>query len=440
MEQHETNEQNKQSEPNNQYNPTGKGNKGSIIAIGICALLLGFGSGWFVSSRVSSNNDVAESELQQEHRQEQLTAHSELRQDNRDNQEYTPPPLHIHDDDCEDCDDEHHHHHHEQFDLEPYSGIPIISTIEGSTIVATVNGINITASDVHIQLHRADELLFWEYINETGNFQLDYTTPFRGQTFGEAVREEAVRLAALDLLQQYYAIQNGIVLLEDEMIDVEEELLFFENSFGVESFYNLLRAQGFSGREQFVNLLYIERLINRTFNTILEDPQLFTRFEEFMDEEIIDDSHERALIILERARAGEDFDMLIREYGADPGMQTHPEGYSFVTGVMLDSFYEATMELAIGEISGLVPSVWGYHIILRVEPDRDNVMFFDGIRPAGDEDYVLGAKHILIETPQLPTLEDRMIGAIMTGFYEMLNEATIVYLPELENIIVGNIW
>jgi len=421
-----------QRETNEPYESNGKKstNTGTIIAIGICALLLGFGAGWFASSQVSSRNE-AEVPTQQENRQEQI-AHSGALSDQGQ----------LSHDDCEDCDDHHHHHHthDDQFDLEPYSGIPIISTVEGSTIVATVNGINITASDVHIQLHRADEILFWEYVNETGNFQLDYDSPFRDGTFGEAVRTEAVRLAALDLLQQYYAIQNGIFLSHDEIMDVEGEVLLFEGQFGADSFYNLLRAQGFSGREQFVNLVYIERLIHHTFDTILEDPLLFAQFEEFMPEEVIDDSHERAASILERARAGEDFDMLIRAYGDDPGMQTYPDGYSFVTGVMIESFYEATRELTIGEISDLVPSVFGYHIIKRVEPDRENVMFVDGIRPAGDDDYVLGAKHILIEIPTIPSLENRMIGAVLAGFYEMLNEATIVYLPELENIIVGHNW
>ena len=423
MEQYETNES-----PRDPYEQRGTGR---IIAIGICALLLGFGFGWFASSQFSSRNEIVE--LEQELRQElrgQATTHSEVLYGGNEGHS-------THDDDCIDCE---HDHHHDPIDLAPYSGIPILSTVDSATVVATVNGINITASDVHIQLHRADENLFWEYVVETGNFQLDYTTPFRGVTFGEAVRSEAVRLAALDLLQQYYAIENGIFLSSDEILDVEEEVLFFEGNFGVDNFYNLLRAQGFSGREQFVNLVYVERLIHRTFETILIDPLLFSHFEEFMSPEVIDDTHERALAILERARAGEDFDMLIREYGSDPGMETYPEGYSFVSGVMIESFYDATMGLAIGEISDLVPSIFGYHIIQRVEPDRNNVMFLDGIRPAGDDDYVLGAKHILIETPQIQTLEDRMIGAILAGFDEMLNEATIVYLPELENIIVGSNW
>jgi len=324
------------------------------------------------------------------------------------------------------------------FEGAPYSSLPILSTVDGSTTVATVNGISITAGDVHIRLNQAENILQWELFEETGTFDIDYNAPFRGGTFGEAIRAEAVRMAAEDLIRQHYALENGIFLNADERAASEFELHQFELQFGgATNLYNVIRAEGFTGREHFLNLLETEALMNRTIDTIIGDAQLFAQFEEFMPVSI--DPTELANELLVRAHAGEDFDMLIREYGQDPGMMGNPDGYTFVEGIMVPEFYEATKLLAIGEISDLVPSMFGYHIIKRVEPNPDNVMTeYGGLRIATDDDYLLAAKHILVQFDTGFGAEP-MLMAILAGFNYMLDNAEIIHLPELENIIMGRL-
>jgi hypothetical protein len=124
---------------------------------------------------------------------------------------------------------------------------------------------------------------------------------------------------------------------------------------------------------------------------IIEDDAEFAAFENyFPDPEYIvaakhilvgfgewdsqEEAREHADYLLARAHAGEDFDYLVATYGNDPGMVENPQGYTFVEGVMVDSFYEGTRALQIGQISPEpVESFHGYHIIKRVEPDYDNV-------------------------------------------------------------------
>lgn len=77
----------------------------------------------------------------------------------------------------------------------------------------------------------------------------------------------------------------------------------------------------------------------------------------------------RAGEALARAKAGESFDALIAEYGTDPGMASSPDGYYFTDGEMVDEFYQGTLALAENEISDLVPSQFGYHIIQRLPLD-----------------------------------------------------------------------
>ncbi len=77
--------------------------------------------------------------------------------------------------------------------------------------------------------------------------------------------------------------------------------------------------------------------------------------------------------VLEKVKAGEDFDALIAEYGEDPGMEAQPEGYLFTKGAMVPEFEEAAYALEIGETSDLVETTYGYHIILKLDVNNKSV-------------------------------------------------------------------
>ncbi len=77
--------------------------------------------------------------------------------------------------------------------------------------------------------------------------------------------------------------------------------------------------------------------------------------------------------VLSLAQLGSDFDKLVADYGEDPEMITNPGGYYFVRGELIEEFEEAAFALGIGQMSGIVESPLGYHIILRLEPDEEYV-------------------------------------------------------------------
>lgn len=68
-----------------------------------------------------------------------------------------------------------------------------------------------------------------------------------------------------------------------------------------------------------------------------------------------------------------DFDRLMNEHSEDTGLTYYPDGYIFTAGEMVSEFEEATRALEYGEISGLVESSFGYHIILRQAPDNEEI-------------------------------------------------------------------
>lgn len=95
--------------------------------------------------------------------------------------------------------------------------------------------------------------------------------------------------------------------------------------------------------------------------------------EEYLDEKL-KAIEPKAMEVLEKAKNGEEFEKLIAQYGEDPGMEDNDMGYivrqdsSFVP-----EFEEAAFSLEEGEISQLVASSYGYHIIKLYEktPEKE---------------------------------------------------------------------
>lgn len=64
------------------------------------------------------------------------------------------------------------------------------------------------------------------------------------------------------------------------------------------------------------------------------------------------------------------FAELADEYSEDPGRETYPTGHTFTTGSMVQEFEDAAYALSEGEVSEVVESSFGYHILLRLPLDK----------------------------------------------------------------------
>jgi peptidyl-prolyl cis-trans isomerase D len=79
---------------------------------------------------------------------------------------------------------------------------------------------------------------------------------------------------------------------------------------------------------------------------------------------------ERALSVLEKARAGEDFADLAKEYSEGPTKERGGDLGYFPSGQMVKPFDDAAFGMEKGEISDLVKTQYGYHII-KVEDIKE---------------------------------------------------------------------
>ena len=73
--------------------------------------------------------------------------------------------------------------------------------------------------------------------------------------------------------------------------------------------------------------------------------------------------------ILSQLNASDDpstlFDELMNEYSEDEGLADSPEGYTATLGQMVSPYEKAALALSFGQVSGIVESEYGYHIIIR---------------------------------------------------------------------------
>ena len=102
-----------------------------------------------------------------------------------------------------------------------------------------------------------------------------------------------------------------------------------------------------------------------------------------LDEEAVAGKRAMAEDILGRLQAaggavrGDLFDALMNEFSEDTGLAAYPDGYYFQEGDMIPEFYEGTLALAPGEISGIVEGFYGYHIIERLPLDADQTAGYE---------------------------------------------------------------
>jgi parvulin-like peptidyl-prolyl isomerase len=306
----------------------------------------------------------------------------------------------------------------------------IAQMVSDAVLVATINGMEITAASVSLWIEQA-------------SYQLQIESMFmEHDDWSRAVLEEAVRAAAITQLFMQFAEQNNISLTDDEVAEYNAHIAMMQEMYGEEMFQQMLLSDGIFGMEHLQLLFHDFTLMDKVIEIIVDDPVLFARFSEFYEEveevaeeEILGAKHiliannfitglERtdeeilsiATGIHARILLGEDFDTLMHTYSEDSGLEVYPEGYTFASGAMVPEFEEATRALAIGEISGPVVAFHGVHIIMRTVPsnDPDAVLYPQG--------------HL--------TPNQRRAQAVYMSFQEQVENSDVVFLAELYNIPV----
>ncbi len=95
----------------------------------------------------------------------------------------------------------------------------------------------------------------------------------------------------------------------------------------------------------------------------------------------LDQARNKAESLRSRALAGEDFAKLARENSDDPGSASLGGDLSWMgRGVMVPPFEEAAYALKVGEISPVIQTTFGFHVIKLVDKRPGKALLFDDVK------------------------------------------------------------
>ncbi len=205
--------------------------------------------------------------------------------------------------------------------------------------------------------------------------------------------EEQIREYALAQVKQIVAVKKLGEELKIEFEPLENKAIIDARNEQIEevgraSFVAMLKAMGLTERQyaEMDKLQYVYAKLYEYYygDEGIEKPTTEQMASEYATEYIrashillstqeAESDEDRAAVkakaeeVLAKAKAGEDFAALIKEYGEDPGMEDNEEtGYYFTTGEMVAQFESAAFALEVDGISELVETAYGYHIIKRL--------------------------------------------------------------------------
>ena len=261
----------------------------------------------------------------------------------------------------------------------------------GAPVVMTVNGDEVCADEYagYMLYNMAYYANMYAQFGMTDVWNDEYAAATLGSSMPQAAKDQSVY--ARVVLQKFNEL--GLKLTYDQekqMTQLRQDTI---DSMGYDAFAKQIANFGFSD-QSYNNFMYISQCYNAlneyyygenganvpsdedlrqyfSDNYIAAKHILISTVDSTTGETIRTDEEAKAEAqkILDRINAGEDYDALMNEYSEDPGLAGNPDGYIFTEGEMVTEFYDGAKALAEDEVSGLVKSDYGYHIIKRVPLD-----------------------------------------------------------------------
>ena len=271
----------------------------------------------------------------------------------------------------------------------------LVASVDGNTASADLVlywiGYNVSYLDSFMQYY-AGMALDWDYV--LGN----------GMSVAEYVNEDVLASVKQHLVLENMAEKYGATLTDEQSAAMEQSVQSDIEQLGGEEAYDAELAKLGLRRETYARAVRTNYLYQNLLTLYLtEGSPLYVSNEELalyaaqngyitadhillatqdtatgeaLSEEEIAAKKALAEELAEKLNSytGEDlsayFASLADEYSEDPGRASYPAGYTFTTGSMVQEFEDAAYALAEGEVSGIVESQFGYHILLRLPLDE----------------------------------------------------------------------
>lgn len=272
----------------------------------------------------------------------------------------------------------------------------------GSTVLFTVNGNDVTAGDYFFWMAQNVDSATGYY--SSMGMEMDWTQKMDGeQTVDDYVKESAQETAILYNVVAAKAAEGGYEMTDEDKAAYQEDMNSAIEQMGGEEEYQKMLQTMCVTEETMEKLSSVGVLYSHMSDGMFHEggeyaatPEVIAKYVE--DSDLLCAKH--ILLTTSDVATGEDltaekaaekkataedlaaqlqaitdpeelaskFDELMNQYTEDPGTQSNPDGYVFTAGQMVPEFEDATRALEIGQVSGVVKSDYGYHIILRQNP------------------------------------------------------------------------
>ncbi len=306
--------------------------------------------------------------------------------------------------------------------------------IPRDTVLFTVDGAPVEAEEyLYWTGYSAEMLQFYQF----GGGAIDWSMEVGGTSLEESLKESGLNAAKLYQVVENQAEKEGCNITAQQQADHQKQIRQAEEELGGKvSFEKWLLQVGLTreGYEEIIKIPTLHENLQKKYAKDLEAEQgaledsevqayietkdllrakhilVYTRDPMTMQpipEEEKAAKKERAEELLAEIRASQEpiktFDALMKENSEDPGLATNPEGYTFTAGEMLAPFEAGTRALEYGEISDLVESDFGYHIILRLDPATEELK--NAIREVQAKEYMDTRLQKALESAVVETTE-----------------------------------
>lgn len=268
----------------------------------------------------------------------------------------------------------------------------MIEESDGSRVVATVNGEEITDYDVRYYIYT--EAMAYANENSISDDQLgdyDWDQEVDGKKLSDTIREKALKDAIGEVITIQKGAANNITLDETTANQIATQISTLKTTYGEEGLALRARTMGVSSVKQYEKM-YKKVMTVQSVQQDIEDnadkyypedksvlnnykqdgkasvKHILIKTDSSSDsgdnEQAKEEKRAKAQEILDRVKNGEDFDALMKEFNEDTA-ETE-KGYTFTSGQMQPEFETAAFALDIDGVSDLVETTFGYHIIKRV--------------------------------------------------------------------------
>lgn len=282
--------------------------------------------------------------------------------------------------------------------------------IDGDTVVGQVGEYDITA----------ESLLYWlnynvEYMMKTsGTGVIPWDSEYApGETVADSMLASAMEMAAYYRLVPEMAKEQGFVVEESIAAELDDYIAQLKEVLGDDKLVDYYLWMSLLSREAFkeiyktgnLEIQLEESYFGEGADGYPTDAEVLTFAEETLgyyrakhillltkdmsvqpgvqedgsygypslEESVVAEKKAQAEDIKKQLDSAADpvalFDQLMQEHSEDSGLAMNPDGYTTYKGQMVKAFEETALSLKDGEISDVVESEYGYHIILRLPLD-----------------------------------------------------------------------